>query len=52
VVVDGRAISKSSATVDANFARRAKIDDCANSEFIDDPIDRLRGQTVQCITAK
>jgi hypothetical protein len=52
VVIGGVPISKLPATVNANFARRAKIDDRTNPEFVDDAIDPFGRQAVQSIAAK
>ena len=52
MVIDGGAISKLSATIDANFARRSKINDRAHPEFIDDAISPLGGQAMQGVAAK
>jgi hypothetical protein len=51
-VIDRVPLSKRSATVNANFACRAKIDDRTNPEFADNAIDPLGGQAVQGIAAK
>ena len=51
-MIGGLPISKLPATINANFARRSKIDDDTNPKFVDDAIGPLGGQAVQGIAAK